>query len=317
MQVFGPVPSRRFGNSLGINNLPPKVCSYSCIYCQVGCTDHLRIERETFYPPGDIIQQVRLKLREVWKQSEKVDFLTFVPDGEPTLDRNLGKMIKALKTFEIKIAVITNASLLYLEEVRGALSHADAVSLKIDSVTKDQWRSINRPHGRLMLQEILDGIRVFSDFFDGSLLTETMLIKNQNDDSRGLNETARFISDLDIDRAYIAIPVRPPAEASVEPADSAAVNRAHQIFKDRNAPAALMIEPEQGFFFSGDETLRDILNIASVHPLRDEVLEQILNRRNLTREPVQRLIDEGYLKRIRYNGITFYLRNFGYDSTHS
>jgi len=110
--VYGPVPSRRLGRSLGINNIPPKVCSYSCVYCQLGRTLKLAAEPKSFYRPARIAEQVRAKLERAGEKGEAVDYATFVPDGEPTLDAGLGREIEMVKALGVKVAVITNASLL-------------------------------------------------------------------------------------------------------------------------------------------------------------------------------------------------------------
>lgn len=111
--VFGPIPSRRLGRSLGINNIPPKVCSYSCVYCQVGLTTNLSIERNEYYSPMIIYTEVRDRLNEIRNNKERIDYLSFVPDGEPTLDVNLYETTQLLQDFGIKIAVFTNSSLIW------------------------------------------------------------------------------------------------------------------------------------------------------------------------------------------------------------
>jgi len=149
MLVFGPVPSRRLGRSLGINNIPPKHCSYSCLYCQVGSTKATEMRPGHFYKPESIYQAVCQHLDKLKATNETVDSLTFVPDGEPTLDAGLGKSIELLRGLNIKIAVISNASLIWQHEVREILKMADWVSLKVDSVDASIWRTINRPCERL------------------------------------------------------------------------------------------------------------------------------------------------------------------------
>ena len=139
MLVFGPVPSRRLGRSLGVNNIPAKICSYSCVYCQLGATIKISIERRPFYDPEKIFKEVKEKIKDVG-----VDYISFVPDGEPTLDINLGKEIEMLKSLNHKIAVLTNGSLIFREDVRKDLSKADLVSLKVDAVSEDLWRKINQ-----------------------------------------------------------------------------------------------------------------------------------------------------------------------------
>jgi len=142
--VFRPVPSRRLGRSLGVNNIPPKTCSYSCVYCQLGRTSSMLVDRRVFYEPEQILMQVEKKIDEAASRGERIDYITFVPDGEPTLDINLGKEVSLLKHIRAPIAIITNASLLWRGDVREDLLAADFVSLKVDAVSLDLWRRINK-----------------------------------------------------------------------------------------------------------------------------------------------------------------------------
>ena len=144
--AFGPVPSRRLGKSLGINNIPNKFCSYDCIYCQVGRTLNKTIKRRNFYKVEDIIQSVEKKINNLKNRHEKIDYITYVPDGEPTLDINLKKEVEELKKLNIPIAIITNTSLMYREDVRNDLMDFDLVSLKINTVEEKLWKIIDRPH---------------------------------------------------------------------------------------------------------------------------------------------------------------------------
>ena len=152
--TFGPVPSRRFGRSLGINNIPPKVCSYSCGYCQVGRTIQMRYDRRSFYGAAAIGASVRNRVEAARRTGNEIDYLSFVPDGEPTLDAGLLATIRSLKSLGIPIAVITNGSLLAQPGVRAALALASRVSLKVDAVREEVWRRVNRPHRRLDLEAI-------------------------------------------------------------------------------------------------------------------------------------------------------------------
>ncbi|GAJ21277.1 unnamed protein product, partial [marine sediment metagenome] len=171
MLTFGPIPSRRLGRSLGINNIPPKICTYSCVYCQIGKTSNMKIQPQVFYPPSQIFNEVQKKVEKSREKGESIDYLTFVPDGEPTLDINLGQEIKLIKSLGIKIAVITNASLMEQEQVRKNLKEADLVSLKIDSTEEEVWKKINRPHRNLHLDSLLEGILEFARTFRGKIIT--------------------------------------------------------------------------------------------------------------------------------------------------
>ena len=217
--AFGPVPSRRLGRSLGINNIPPKHCSYACVYCQVGPTPEEEISPRPFYRPEEILRQVRMRLEAVRAHGEAVDYLTFVPDGEPTLDSRLGESIDALRELGLPIAVISNASLLWYADVRSALRRADWVSVKVDSVVPGVWERINRPHGVLRLADILGGIQRFASEFAGRLVSETMLVAGLNDGDEDIAALGRFIAATRIAHAYLAIPHRPPAVAGVRGPD--------------------------------------------------------------------------------------------------
>jgi wyosine [tRNA(Phe)-imidazoG37] synthetase (radical SAM superfamily) len=144
--AFGPVPSRRLGQSLGINNVPRKTCPYSCVYCQVGETRGREIAPHPFYTPEEIFHAVESKVAIAQAMSEVIYYLTFVPDGEPTLDQNLSQSINRLRPLGLPVAVISNASLIQRAETRKALGQADWVSLKIDTVNEKVWRQIKQPH---------------------------------------------------------------------------------------------------------------------------------------------------------------------------
>jgi wyosine [tRNA(Phe)-imidazoG37] synthetase (radical SAM superfamily) len=226
MIAFGPVPSRRLGRSLGINNIPPKACTYSCVYCQLGRTSKMQVARQAFYDPSTVVREVQGKIKEAKEAGSRVDFVTFVADGEPTLDLNLGKEIIVLKSLDFPVAVITNGALIWRDDVREDLKNADWVSLKVDAVREDIWRSVDRPQGSLRLASILDGMAVFAQAYRGMLVTETMLVEGVNDGADHLGELADVLAQLDPAWAYLTIPTRPPAEAWVRAPSEETVNRA-------------------------------------------------------------------------------------------
>ncbi|MCK5794667.1 MAG: radical SAM protein, partial [Anaerolineales bacterium] len=224
LRVFGPVPSRRLGRSLGINNIPPKICSYSCVYCQLGRSLSMVNQRGEYYDPEDLGKEVLDAIHSLEENSEIVDYLTIVPDGEPTLDQNLGRLIDILKTSEIKIAVITNSTLVDDPGVRQDLCKADLISIKVDAVDQNIWKKIDRPYGRIDLENILTGIRIFAGEYNGELFTETMLVKDLNDDPENSQKTAAFLAEINPDRSYLSVPTRPPAENWVFPPSSEKLN---------------------------------------------------------------------------------------------
>lgn len=309
MITFGPVPSRRLGRSLGINNIPPKVCTYSCVYCQLGRTIKMQVTRPVFYEPGLVLKAVQNRVEKAKEIGESVDFLTFVPDGEPTLDARLGREIELLEPLGIKIAVITNSSLIWLRDVRMDLMKADWVSLKIDSVRGEVWRRLDRPYRTLQLASILDGMLEFANGYTGELVTETMLVEGVNDSQDCVGEVAHFLAQLKPARAYLSIPTRPPAEEWVRAPGEHAINRAYQVFRQAVAEVEYLIGYEgSAFAFTGDVE-EDLLSITAVHPMREEAVSEFLTRAHADWSIVHRLIAQDRLIEMSYGGQTFYMRN--------
>jgi wyosine [tRNA(Phe)-imidazoG37] synthetase (radical SAM superfamily) len=308
MIVYGPVPSRRLGRSIGINNIPPKNCSYSCIYCQVGITTKRISVRKEFYSTDDIVKQVEIKLNELYKKNENVDYLSFVPDGEPTLDINLGKTIRKLRQFGIKIAVITNSSLLWDEIVRSDLSFADWVSVKVDTVINKDWIKVNHPAKGLVLNDILQGIKNFRKDYSSVLVTETMLVSgiNSNDDS--LNETAKFISTLNAKNVYILVPIRPPA-VKLEEANETIIKNALSIYFYYNNNVKLINYNEGNNFSSFSNPIDELLSILSVHPMRKDAITEYFKNARLDEGELNNLIKTKKIKEISYNNTQFYKTN--------
>ena len=306
--AFGPVPSRRLGRSLGINNIPPKHCSYACVYCQVGPTPEQEITPRLFYSPEEILRQVRTRLEAVRARGETVDVLTFVPDGEPTLDSRLGEAIDALRELALPIAVISNASLLWYADVRAALARADWVSVKIDTVDTRVWERINRPHGVLRLADILGGIQHFAAAFDGRLVSETMLVAGLNDGADDIAALGRFIAATRIERAYLAIPHRPPAVAPVRAPEETVVLRAFRTLTEQGIEVELLTAYEGDAFAFGGDLRAEILAISAVHPLRTSEIQALLEKGGGSMALVDELLAAGELRRLEYEGEVFYLR---------
>jgi wyosine [tRNA(Phe)-imidazoG37] synthetase (radical SAM superfamily) len=311
MIVFGPVPSRRLGRSLGINNIPPKVCTCSCLYCQLGRTIRMRIDRRLMQPPDAVVAAVEEKVAAAHRGGERVDYLTFVPDGEPTLDENLGRTMRSLRPLGIPIAVISNGSLLDREDVRADLAEADWVSLKIDAVREETWRRVDRPHGRLRLGSILDGMREFAAEFSGQLVTETMLLADLNDAEAELRATAAFVGALRPATAYLAAPMRPPAEPWVRPATEAAMARAYEVFRAWHGRVELLVGHEGDAFASTGDPREDLLGITAVHPMREAAVRKLVERAGAEWTLVTDLVRQGRLVEATYGTQRFFLRPIG------
>lgn len=308
MKAYGPVPSRRLGRSLGINNIPPKICTYSCVYCQLGRTIEMSTTRTNFYDPSELKKEVEEKIAEIDLEGEDVDYISFVPDGEPTLETNLGEEIELVSELGIEVAVISNASLISEPGVRDDLGKADWVSLKVDAVSESIWHEVDRPAGNLELEDILDGIEAFSDQFDGPLATETMLIDEINDENDEIKKTASFLGTVSPDEAYIAVPTRPPAEDWANPAKEEKINRAYREFSKQVDDVEYLLGYEGNQFSSTGNFQEDILSITAVHPMREEGVQELLRKTESDPELVEELIEEGKLIKNEFEDSVYYMR---------
>jgi len=309
--VFGPVPSRRLCRSIGINNIPPKTCTYSCVYCQVGRTTEMTVTRRGFFRPEDILEAAAGKLEEASGAGARVDYLTVVPDGEPTLDIDLDRLLKGLGELPPKSAVISNSSLIWDENVRSALARADWVSLKVDAATAETWKRIDRPHGKLDLEQILQGIADFSGEFAGTLVTETMLVSGINTSSRELEELAGTLERISPDIAYISAPTRPPAEAWVGPPTGEELARAYGILKEKVDRVEYLIDYEGEDFTSTEDPVSDLLGILAVHPMRESAVLRFLSGGGT--DPVDKLeelLEKRLLEKVSHLDGTYLLRRF-------
>jgi len=308
LNVFGPVPSRRLGRSIGINNIPPKICSYACLYCQVGKTTRKQIDRGAFYDPQKLVDQTKIKIAHLNDPGKGIDYLTIVSQGEPTLDANLAELVSGLKPLGFPIAVITNASLLWDESVRFDLADVDLISIKVDAFSDVVWRKMNRPIHALSLDTIKDGIRRFCRDYRGHLITETMLLKNVNDDENELKSVTEFLREIQPQTAYLAVPTRPPANPTVHAAGSASLTLAFHIFSSADINAEFLIGYEGNAFASTGIAKNDVLSITAVHPMRQDAVEFLLQKNNATWQVVDDLIAEHQLRKIEYNDNVYYTR---------
>ncbi len=266
------------------------------------------LDRGTFYPPEEVVSSVGIKVEQLKEKNEPVDYLTFVADGEPSLDVNIGREIELLRPYGIKIAVITNASLLWRDDVRSDLQRADWISVKVDAVSEKVWRRINRPHKLLDLDDILKGILTFRHEFRGELVTETMLLSGLNDNVRELMDLADFLERLQPVKSYLAVPVRPPAEQMAHAPDEETLNIAYQIFSDKPGSVEYLIGYEGNTFGYTGNVEYDLLSITSVHPMREDAVKVLLEKNRADWSTVEALIKKGSIVETEYEGKKFFMR---------
>ena len=273
--VFGPVPSRRLGQSLGIDTIPLKTCNWNCVYCQLGRTIPLTKDRQDYFPRQDILAEVRQVL--ATQPPGEIDWVTFVGSGEPTLHSGIGWLIRQVKALSDKpVAVITNGALLYLPGLREDLRAADAVLPSLDAGEAGLYRKINRPHPEVTLDRLIQGLIDFRTVYRGKLWVEVMLVRDLNDGMLELQGIARALARIQPDAVHINLPTRPPAEDWVQPPDNEGLMRATSILGD----IAEVVHPAEGAFdLSGYESIVDaVVAIITRHPMRQEELAQALAR---------------------------------------
>ncbi len=310
MEIFGPIPSRRLGRSLGINNIPPKSCSYYCTYCQVGPTEQTEIKRRHFYGADYLVKLVKERVAQLRAQGEIIDYLSFVPDGEPTLDADLGETIDQLRPLGIKIAIITNGSLIWHKEIRETLKKADWVSLKVDSVDEKIWHRLDLPHRDLKLARILEAMLIFAKEYNGTLVSETMLVKNRNVSQASAIGIADFLHRLKPKKAYLLIPTRPPTVSSIRPPSEAEINRFYQIVSRKIPHIEYLSGYEGNAFASSGDVAKDLLSITAVHPMRFEAVCELLVKNQADWGIVEQLLKKGEMMETEYEGQKFYVRSF-------
>lgn len=308
MLTFGPIPSRRLGLSLGINNIKgEKVCSYSCVYCQVGAKCKMRNSRSEYYSTQEVIDSVSQHLNSL-AADKKPDVLAFVPNGEPTLDIHLGEHIKALQQFHIPVVVITNGTLLNDPQVREDLMDASWVSVKVDAGSEEIWHKHNRPVKTLAFEKYLEGIKKFALQYEGTLVTETMMCDGFNDSTDNIKAVAAIIQELKPDISYITIPTRPPALKGVTAPSHEALLNAYEIFSNNGLKAELVTGFEGDGVGETGDVKQDILHITAVHPLRKDTIMKMMADAGMEFSVVDEMVASGLLTVLPFDGLDYYLR---------
>jgi wyosine [tRNA(Phe)-imidazoG37] synthetase (radical SAM superfamily) len=303
--VYGPIRSRRLGLVLGINNVKPNVCSYDCIYCPSGKTSCCSICTNNCLSPFELHISVKSKLNEINKSGKKIDYILFAGSGDPALDSSLSKEISILREFGYKIAVFTNSSLLWNENIQQNLMFADYISLKIDTVKEDTWLKINRPHQRLRYDLILKGIKEFSNRFKGKLVTETTLIKNINDNAEEIEQLGKFLNSIKRDMSYFMTPMYPPAENYAVSPDAETLKNL-SIMINKTIPNSLMLCcPEKEEFFVTDDFENELLGLLALHPVNEDAVSTFVKANKKT-EKLEEMLSNKILKLIEFKGKRYF-----------
>ena len=269
--IFGPVPSRRLGFSLGIDLVPYKVCSLNCIYCQLGRTTNKTVETREYISSSSILKQ----LKEVLSSGRKIDYLTFSGSGEPTLNSKIGEMISEIKKIsKIPIAVLTNGTLLFKKEMREKLKKADLVIPSLDAVTPSVFKKVNRPYPSLKIDKIITGLRKFREEFRGKIWLEIMLVAGVNDNPEEIEKFKNAIEAIRPDLTQINTPVRPPAEKWAKPVSLAKLKNIKKLFGKNCEIIASFKRKKQSTYQKDLE--KEILTLLSRRPVTLQEISNVL-----------------------------------------
>lgn len=210
--LYGPVPSRRLGISLGVDIVPVKVCTLDCVYCQVGRTTNLTIERKEYVPAEPVIAEIKKLL----STNTEIDHITIAGSGEPTLNSQLGKIIEEIKKItNIPVAVVTNGTLLYMPEVRADCAKADVVLPSLDAGDEAAFQKINRPHPNISIEKLISGICDFRREYSGQIWLEVFLVESVNSSPEQISKISAAIRQIRPDKVQLNTAVRPPAEKNI------------------------------------------------------------------------------------------------------
>ncbi|HLP62368.1 MAG TPA: radical SAM protein [Candidatus Deferrimicrobium sp.] len=274
--VFGPIPSRRLGISLGVDIIPYKTCSLDCLYCECGKTTELTLERKHFVDPGIVLAQIK----EAIAGEKYIDYITFSGAGEPTLNIDIGTIISGLKEItHIPVAVLTNGTLLYLEEVRRDLARADLVLPSLDAVSPDVFSKINRPHKDLDINRIIQGIIDFRKAYHGKIWLEVFIAKGINDSPDELAKIYQAAKKINPDKVQLNSLDRPPAYDDVEAVAIEMLERVVEEWKDLRVEITTRTKKREEIVSFSRNMENSILNTIKRRPLTVEDLETLTGKK--------------------------------------
>ena len=302
--LYGPVPSRRLGRSLGVDLVPYKVCDFDCVYCQLGRTTNKTLERRPYVDAVEILDELRCWL----EQDGQADYITFSGLGEPTLNSGLGEMVAhANEITDIPVALLTNGSLFWLPEVRAAACAADLIMPSLDAATPGAFARVNRPHGSLGIGQIIEGLRVTRQECAGEMWLEVMLVEGCNDSTEDLQALREAIDKIDPDEVQINTVVRPPAEHDAKALSASALQQAERLL----GPKARLIAPldaQKIMVEERERTKQEVLELLRRRPCTlDDIAVGLSMHPNEVVKYVVALRDRQEITAVQRRGKEFYI----------
>ncbi|PKP51224.1 MAG: radical SAM protein [Candidatus Altiarchaeales archaeon HGW-Altiarchaeales-3] len=290
--LFGPVPSRRLGISLGIDLIPYKTCTLDCIYCECRKTTNLTIDRKEYIPTGEILNE----LNEYLKNSPELDYITFAGSGEPTLHSKIGEIINFIKQNypQYKVAVLTNGTLFYEKELRDELKFADLIIPSLDAASDEVFKKINRPHENLNLSKIINGIAAFRKDFPGEIWIEVFIVPGINDTKNELQKIKKVIEKINPEKIQLNTLDRPGAESWVVPAGEEQIEKIASFLSYRKVRSTIKnIANDSEAYFLNAEIIAKFTSRKKIKSFKEDIEENIiktLRRRPCTAEDISKLL---------------------------
>ena len=301
--LFGPVPSRRLGVSLGIDPIPKKVCSLDCVYCEVDKTSMKTLERAEYISADAILMELREYLL---RDHVPLDFITFSGSGEPTLNSKLGYIIQEIKKMtDTPIAVITNGTLLWRPDVREDLLPADLVMPSLDAASEEIFKKVNHPANGLTVKLVLDGLIKFRRHFSGPIWLEILIVKNVNDKEDEYYRLADAVNKINPDRVQLNTVVRPPGFGKAQAVTKAELQKLQQIIGPKaEIIATFNRETNKAYREEIEDSLTELLKIRAC--TIDEMLESLGIHRDELLKYLELFQEDGRLKKIQFEGKIYY-----------
>lgn len=299
-RIYGPVPSRRLGRSLGVDLVPFKTCTYDCVYCQLGRTTCKTLEQKEWVPMDAILRELESKL------DSRPDYITLGGSGEPTLHSRMGELVDRIKEMtEIPLAVLTNGSLLWKERTRVQLMNADLVIPSLDAGEERVFRAVNRPHDGIGFEEMVEGLRAFRREYRGRLWLEVFLLQGLTATEDAVADLARLAGTIEPERIQLNTVSRPAAETNARAVPLETMEKLALLF---HPPAEIIAaradRRTQGEFSA---KLEDVLQLLQRRPC---TLDDIAIGLGIHRAEAAKLVDilteQDRVEKTRVTGNVFY-----------
>ena len=303
-QVFGPVPSRRLGFSLGVDLVPFKTCTLDCIYCQLGRTTRKTLLRRSYMAP----ERIMADLKEALSQGQRVDYITLSGSGEPTLHSQIGRIIEQIKEItDIPVAILTNGTLFTIKRLREELARADLAIPSLDAASQDIFERVNRPHPALHIEKIIQGLRAFREGFTGQIWLEVMLVKGINEGAEAIESLREVIPELCCDKIQLNTVIRPPSENYARPLDLEGMLKVKELLGPKCEIMSRFSRRAQKAY--REDLEQRILDLVARRPVSIRDISSTLGmHENEVIKYVETLTEAGQVKAERFSGQLYYHR---------